>query len=161
MGHPEQAGAEAVGHPDVALTVDVQTAIEKPGLEVLGFGRIGHGEARDIGAAVRNPDPVLLVDGEVKRPGERLAWLGILALADQPTLGPIAVGEVHELLLPDAERPHVTAAGHNDDALHFSELPPKRDPLWRRQRLAVLVEHGDRLAPVTRRCSGRPDMPSG
>src|SRR5262249_7457021 len=127
VGHPEKPSAEAVGDPDVALTVDVHTAIKKPGLEVLGFGRIGRGEARDIVAAVRNPDPVLLVDGDVKWVCERFARLGVLAIANQPTLGPIAIREVHELVLADAERPHVAADGHNNNALHFSELAAKCD----------------------------------
>ena len=148
MGHAQQPTAEPVGDPDVALAVDGKTAVVESGLEVLGLARIGGGEARDVvDAAVGHPDPVLLVDAEVKWRPERLARLRAVALANDPALGQIALGEVDELALLDAEDPDI-AAGRDDDPLHQPELAIEGDALRRRQRLAVLVEHRDRLAAV-------------
>src|SRR5262249_51774036 len=89
-------------------------------------------------------------NGEVKWPEERLARLGAVAFADDPALGPVTVGEVQELALRDAESPHV-AARRGDDALHQPELPVEGDAFRRRQRLAVLVEPRNRLAPIGRK----------
>src|SRR5262249_60929833 len=85
-----------------------------------------------------------------------LARLGAIAFADDPTLGPVTLGEVQELALRDAQSPHV-AARRDDDALHQPELPIEGDTLQRRQRLAVLVEHRNRLAPV----AGKPGIVLG
>src|SRR5215470_4358070 len=142
--------AEPVSNPYVALTVDVHTAVADSGLEVFGLARIRGGEARHFIAGVRNPDPILLIDGEVKWPEERLARLGAVAFADDPAPGPVTLGDVHELALRDAESPHV-AARRGDDALHQPELPIEGDTLRRRKRLAVLVEHRNRLAPIGRK----------
>src|SRR5262249_31640676 len=109
--------AEPVGDPHVALAIDVETAVDDCGLEIFGLARILSRKARHFIAGVRDPDPILLVDGEVKWPEERLAWLGAVAFADDPALGPVTLGEVQELALRDAESPHV-AAGRGDDALH-------------------------------------------
>src|SRR5215831_19712957 len=116
-GHAEQPIAEPVGDPYVALAVDVQTAVDDSGLEVFGLARIRGGEARHLIAGVRDPDPILLIDGEVKRPEERLARLGAVAFADDPPLGPVPFGKLYELALRDAESPHI-AARRGDDALH-------------------------------------------
>src|SRR5262247_724542 len=142
--------AEAVGDPYVALAVDVETAVDDSGLEILDFARIRGREARHFVAGVRDPDPILLIDGEVKWPEERLAWLGAVAFADDPALGPVTLGDVDELALRDAQSPHV-AARRGDDALHQPELPIEGDTLRRCQRLAVLVEHRNRLAPIGRK----------
>src|SRR5262249_36029885 len=142
--------AEPVSDPDVALTVDVQTAVDDSGLEVFDFARICRREARHFIARVRDPDPILLIDGEVKWPEERLARLGAVAFADDPTLGPVTLGNVHELALRDAESPHVAVRG-DDDALHQPELAIEGDTLRRCQRLAVLVEHRNRLAPISKK----------
>ena len=40
MGHAQQSGTEPVGDPDVALAVDVKTAVVDPGLEGLDLARI-------------------------------------------------------------------------------------------------------------------------
>src|SRR5262249_53895912 len=101
-------------------------------------------------AGVRDPDPILLIDGEVKWPEKRLARLGAVAFADDPTLGPVTLGKVQELALRDAESPNV-AARRDYDALHQPEFPIESDTLRRRQRLAVLVEHRNRLAPIARK----------
>src|SRR5499433_1645037 len=148
--------AEPVGDPYVALAVDVETAVDDCGLEIFGFARIRGREARHFIAGVRDPDPILLINGEVKWPKERLARLGTVAFADNPAFGPVPLGEVQELTLRDAESPHV-AARRGDDALHQPELPIECDTLRRCQRLAVLVEHGNRLAAV----AGKPGVVLG
>src|SRR5262245_64316186 len=139
--------AEPVGNPYVALAVDVKTAVDNCGLETFGLARIRGRETRHLIAGVRDPDPILMVDGKVEWPEERLARLGAVAFADDPALGPVTLGEVQELALRYTESPHV-AAGRDDDALHQPELPIEGDPLRRSQRLAVLVEHRNRPAPV-------------
>src|SRR5499426_3555502 len=108
--------AEPVGDPYVALTVDVQTAVDDSGLEIFDFARIRGRETRHLVAGVRDPNPILLINGEVKWPEERLARLGAVAFADDPAVGPVALGEVQELALRDAESPHI-AARRDDDAL--------------------------------------------
>src|SRR5262250_1094729 len=133
--------AESVRDPHVALAVDVETAVDDCSLEIFGFARIRGSEARHLIAGVRDPDPILLINGEVKWPEERLARLGTVAFADDPALSPVTLGKIDELALRDAESPHV-AARRGDDALHQPEPPIKGDALRRRQRLAVLVEHG-------------------
>src|SRR5499425_2431653 len=141
---------EPVGDPDVALAVDVKTAVDECGLEIFGLARIRGREARHFITGVRDPDPILLINGEVKWPEERLARLGAVAFADDPAPGPVTLGDVYELALRDAESPHV-AARSGDDALHQPELPIEGDTLRRCQRLAVLVEHRNRLAPIGRK----------
>src|SRR5215831_3423459 len=98
--------AEPVGDPYVALAVDVKAAVDDCGLEAFGLARIRGREARHFIAGVRDPDPILLINGEVKRPKERLARLGAVAFADDPPLGPVPLGELYELALRDAESPH-------------------------------------------------------
>src|SRR5262249_31640224 len=120
------------------------------GLEIFGFGRIRGREAGHFIGGIRDPDPILLIDGEVKWPEERLARLGAVAFADDPALGPVTLGDVHELALRDAQCPYV-AARRDDDALHQAELAIEGDTLRRCQRLAVLVEHRHRLAPIGRK----------
>src|SRR5215510_9784806 len=142
--------AEPVRDPYVALAIDVQAAVDDCGLEILGLARVRGREARHLITGVRDPDPILLINGEVKWPEERLARLGAVAFADDSAPGPVTLGDVHELALRDAERPHVAVRG-NYDALHQPELPIEGDTLRRRQRLAVLVEHRNRLAPIGRK----------
>src|SRR5262247_2353385 len=142
--------AEPVGNPNVALAVDVETAVDDSGLEIVGFARIRGRKARHFIAGVRDPDPILLIDGEVKWPEERLARLGAVAFADDPALGPVTLGDVDELALRDAQSPYV-AARRGDDALHQPEPPIEGDTLRRCKRLAVLVEHRNRLSPIGRK----------
>src|SRR5215475_13539138 len=100
MRHAQKAGAEPIGDPDVALAVDVKTAVVDAGFEVLGLRWIGGGEARHVGSAtVRHPDAVLMVDRKVKRRLERLARLDVVAFANNSPSGQIALGEVHKLAL--------------------------------------------------------------
>src|SRR6516164_7417251 len=139
--------AKPVGDPYVALAVDVETAVDYSGLEIFGFARISDREARHFIVGIRNPDPILLVDGEVKWREERLARLGAVAVADDLALGPVTLREMQELALRDAESPHV-AARRGDDALHQPELAVERDAFRRCQRLAVLIEHRNRMATV-------------
>src|SRR5262244_1290509 len=142
--------AEPVGDPYVALAVDVETAVDNSGLEIFGFARISGREPRHLIAGVRDPDPILLIAGEVNWPEERLARLGAVAFADDTAFGPVTLGDVDELALRDAQSPDV-AARRDDDALHQAELPIEGDALRRCQRLAVLVEHRNRLAPIGRK----------
>src|SRR5262245_42601199 len=92
----------------------------------------------------------------MKWPEERLARLGAVAFADDPAPGPVTLGDVYELALRDPESPHV-AARRGDDALHQPKLAIEGDTLRRCQRLAVLVEHRNRLAPV----AGKPRVVLG
>src|SRR5271157_4494664 len=148
MSHAQQPTAEPVGDPNVAPAVDGKTAAVEPDLEVLGLARISSRKARDVvDAAVGHPNAVLLVDAEVKWCPEGLARLLLVALANDPALGQVALGEVYELALLDAQDPHV-GAGRDDDTLHQTKLAVEGDALGRRQRLAVLVEYGDGLAAV-------------
>ena len=148
MHHAEQPVAEPVGDPYVALAVDGEAAAVVADLEILGLARIGGGKSRDVvDAAVAHPNPVLLVDGEMERGAKRLARLRVIALADDPALGQIALRKVDELAFLDAENPDVAARRH-DHALHQSEPAAEGDAFGRRQGLAGLVEDGDRLAAV-------------
>src|SRR5215813_5618642 len=122
--------AEPVGNPYVALAVDVKTAVDNCGLETFGLARMRGRETRHLIAGVRDPDPILLVDGKVEWPEERLARLGAVAFADDPTPVPVTLGEIYELALRDAQSPHV-AARRGDDALHQPELPVEGDTLRR------------------------------
>src|SRR5262249_7969561 len=79
-----------------------------------------------------------------------LARLGTIAFADDPALGPVSLGNMYELALRDAQSPHV-AVRRGDDALHQAEPPIEGDALRRCQRLAVLVEYRNRLAPRGRK----------
>src|SRR5262249_50907217 len=142
--------AEPVGDPYVALAVDVETAVDDCGLEIFGLARIRGRKARHFIAGVRDPDPILLVDDKVEWSEERLARLGAVAFADDPGLGPVTLGDVDGLALRAAQRPHV-AARRSDDALHQAEPTIEGDTLRRCQRLAVLVEHRNRLAPIGRK----------
>src|SRR5262245_31671704 len=148
--------AEPVGDPYVALAVDVEPAVDDCGLEIFDFARIRGREACHFIAGVRDPDPILLINGKVEWPEERLARLGAVAFADDPALGPVTLGEVQELALRDAESPHV-AIRRDDDTLHQAELAVEGDPLRWRQRLAGLVEYREALAPV----AGKPGVVLG
>src|SRR5215510_5343945 len=77
--------AEAVGDPYVALAVDVKTAVDDSGPEIFGFARIRGREARHFIAGVRDPDPILLINGQVKWAEERLSPLGV---AMMPCISP-------------------------------------------------------------------------
>src|SRR5215467_8039564 len=94
VGHAEQPMAEAVGNPHIALAVDVEAAVDDSGLEVVDSAWIRSREACHLIASVRDPDPILLINGEVKWPEKRLAWLGAVAFADDAALGPVTLGEV-------------------------------------------------------------------
>src|SRR5215471_9559818 len=144
--------AEPVGDPYVALAVDVKTAVDDSGLEIFGFARVRGREARHLIAGVRYPDAILLINSEVKWPEERFARFGTVAFADDPALGRVTLGEIHELTLRDAQCPHV-AVRRSDDALHQPELPIEGDPLRECQRLTVLVKYRNRLAPIRRKPS--------
>lgn len=57
----------------------------------------------------------------MKRTKKRTARRYIATFADDSALGPIAFGEIHELIFGKTEGPHVTVGSRND-ALHQSEL---------------------------------------
>src|SRR5262249_7664900 len=83
----------------------------------------------------------------MKRPIERLARLVLVAFANNPASGQIALGEVDKLALLDAESPNVSA-GSDDDALDQPKSSAERDAFRRRQRLAMFVEHSNGLTSV-------------
>ena len=95
-----------------------------------------------VDSAIGDPDPVLLVDAEVKWRQKRLARLCAVALANDLALGQITLGKVHELPLLDTQDPDV-AARRDDDPLHQAEPAAKVDALRWRQGLSVLVEYRD------------------
>ena len=67
MGHAQKPSAKAVGDPNIAAAVNSKAAIIDSGLEILGFARIRRGEAcHVVHSAVGHPNPVLLVDAEMK-----------------------------------------------------------------------------------------------
>src|SRR5215469_13294468 len=110
MHHAQYPVAEPVGNPDVALAIDAKTAVVDPSLEGLDLARISGWEPRDVvGAGIGYPDPVLLVDAEMKWSPERFAGLLLVALAHDPALGEIALGELDELAFLDADSPDVSA----------------------------------------------------
>src|SRR5271165_7095332 len=100
-----------------------------------------------IDSAIGNPDPVLLVDAEVKWRLKRLARLCAVTLANDPALGYIALRKLHELPLLDPQDPDV-AARRDDDPLHQAEPAAKVDAFRWRQGLAVLIEYRDCFAAV-------------
>ena len=65
-----------------------------PVLKFSAFARIRGREARHVIAAVRDPDPILLVDGKMEWRAERLARFGAVAFA---ALGPVTLLEIEEL----------------------------------------------------------------
>ena len=72
------------------------------------------------------------------------------ALSPSQTIRPLVrspFGKIDELALLDAQNPDV-AARRDDDPLHQPEPAAEGDAFGRRQRLAGLVEDGDRLAAV-------------
>src|SRR5271167_4851788 len=108
MCHAQQAVAEPIGNPDVPLTIDAKTAAVESNLEIIDLRRIGGRETRDVvDAAIRYPDPVLLVDAEVKWRFERLARLRTVTLANNSSLGDITIWEIHELAFLDPEHPDI------------------------------------------------------
>src|SRR5271167_890095 len=118
MHHAHQAVAKTGGDPDVAMAIDGETAGVEAASEGLGFARIRCREAADvIDAAVGDPDTVLLINGQVEWRYERLARLGVIALADNPSLGQIALWEVDELPFLDPQDPDI-ATWSDHDALH-------------------------------------------
>src|SRR5262249_42893609 len=142
LGSHERAAvrvSEPVRDPDVALAVDIHAASAPAAAEFLHFRGIRCGKARDVsGNRVAYPDAILLIDGEMERSDERLAWLDLAAFADNLTFRVITAGEEQKLALRNAQCPDV-AAGRDDYPLHKTEPSAKSDPLGRRQRLAVLV----------------------
>src|SRR5271157_4857940 len=103
MPHAEQPVAEPVGDQGVAFAVDGEAAAAVANLEIFDLGWIGGGKAGNVvDTAVGHPNPILLVDGEMERRQERLAWLRRVALADDLALGQVALGKVDELPLLDA-----------------------------------------------------------
>src|SRR5208282_1584347 len=148
MHHAHQAVAETVCDPDVVLAIDCKTAGVESTLEILSFARVSSREARYVvDAAVRDPDTVSPIDGEVKRRYERPARLSTIALADNSPLVEIALGEVHELLLLDPQDPYVTS-WRDSDTLHQPQAAIEADTIGRGQGLAVFVEYHDCLGAI-------------
>src|SRR6516164_2322894 len=145
--------AESTRDPDIALTVNSKPAGADTDLESFHFARIGCGESGDpIGACVRDPDPVLLVDREVERRSQVarvLPRVPCTVLKQQFALGWITFGEMDHLTLLDVNGPNI-AAGRDYDTLHQAKLAVEIVALWWRERFAVVVELRNRLAAVAR-----------
>src|SRR5262249_39685101 len=71
----------------------------------------------------------------------------IAPFADDPTLGPITLGEVEKLVFRNTYNPYVPAR-RRDDALHQAELAVEGNAFRRCQWLAVLVKDSHRFAAI-------------
>src|SRR5215472_13901113 len=80
---------------------------------------------------------------------KRPAGFGIVALANDTALVQISLGEHDELPLFNAKSPDISVGSCNDP-LHQPEPASKSNPLRWCQRLAILIEDRNGLAPVIR-----------
>src|SRR5262245_42963119 len=105
----------------------------------------------------------------MKWPDERLARLGAVAFADNPALGPVALGEEDELSLRDAQRPHVAALvpASLSLALAVAAAGQSKDPQVQFVQTAMGVTFKDGVltlkdaAPLTVFFSDRPERLAG
>src|SRR5207249_1793839 len=116
--------ANGVGDPGVAETVDGDGPRAVTDLDLLGFAGIARREARHRVRATRDPDPILLINGEMerrldlKRAVNRFA---ILRAAKNLSFRGVSLRHINDLALFVVERPDV-AIRRDDDALHLTEL---------------------------------------
>src|SRR5262249_14245491 len=98
---------------------------------------------------IGDPDPVLLIDGEVERPtqlaGAILVRPAISGSAEELDLAGIAFRQIHDLIILKVERPDI-AIGPDNYALHDAQLAAEFIPFRWRKRFTVLIEQRDRLA---------------
>ena|SRR5215813_1403279 len=105
MGHTQQATSKPIGDPDVPLTIDAQTLLSNPVLNVPALVGAAAGKSRDVvEAGIRNPDPVLLVDAEMERRLKRLARFDAVALAYDPSQWRRAGQQIRALASPGSAK---------------------------------------------------------
>jgi len=94
-------------------------------LDLLSFGGIARREARHrIGAAVGDPDPILLIHGEVERHLDlerAVHWFAIHGAPQDAPLRAVSLRQIHDLALSIVESPDI-AIRRGDDALHRTQL---------------------------------------
>ena len=139
-----QSVAGRVCNPGVALAIDCHTFAARAGLEYLDLARIAGRKARDgVGDRVGDPNPVLLIDRQVKRTVQLarpiLVGRPCRSLAEEFGFARVALGQVHDPVIAEVECPDI-AIGRDDDALHDAELAAEVVALGWRQRLSSLVE---------------------
>src|SRR5208283_737521 len=122
---PRAGMANGVGDPGVAEAVDGDCPGAKTDLDLFRFAGIARREARNsVGAAIGDPDPILLIHGEVKRPLDLERAVNGFAIhgaaKDSPLRG-VALRQIDDLVLFIVESPDV-AIGRGDYALHRTQL---------------------------------------
>ena len=149
-----QAGvAEGIGDPSVAEAVDGDGPRAVPDFDLLGFAGIARGEARHrVAAAIGDPDPILLIHGEVERPLDlerAVHGFAIHGAAQDAPLRGVSLRQIDDLALFIVERPHV-AIRRGDDALHLTQLSAEVVAGFGGKRLAgVAIEGGNGFAGET------------
>ena len=112
-----ESRSHRIGDPGVALAVDSHplTAMAARGKH-FDFARIARQEARHgVANGVGDPNPVLLVNRKVKRAAQLaravLIRLAVGGLAVERALGRIALGQVHDSVVGEVERPDIASRG--------------------------------------------------
>src|SRR5262249_4281427 len=141
--------AQTARNPDVALAIYRKPTGAETDLELVHLARIGCRKSGDkIGAAVGDPNPVLLVNREVEWPEHRVFQRVEAVTLKQPfALGRIPFGEPDDLTFFEVQGPDIAARCH-DDTLHQAKLAVEVVTLRRRERLAVVIELHNRPAAV-------------
>src|SRR5450631_3192479 len=102
--------AEGVGDPGVAEAVDGHAARDVTDLDLLGFAGIARWEARHRVVGIADPDPILLIDGEVEWPLDlerAVHGFAIHNAAEDAALRGVSLRQIDNLVLFIVERPHV------------------------------------------------------
>ena len=116
--------AEGVGDPGVAEAVDGHAARDETDLDLLGLAGIVCRKARHRVAAVGDPDPILLIHGEMEGPLDLERAVDGLAIHMAPqdaAVGGVLLGQMDDLALLIVKRPDV-AIQHDNDPLHRTQL---------------------------------------
>jgi hypothetical protein len=118
--------------------------------DLLGFGGIVRREARHrVGAAIGDPDPILLIHGEVEGPlnlERAIHGFAVHGAAQDAAFRGIALRQINDLVLFIVERVHV-AIRRGDDALHRTQLSAEVVAGFGGKRFPGLaIEDGDGLA---------------
>src|SRR5271165_4383587 len=117
--------ADGVGNPGIAEAVDGHSPRAVADLDLLGFAGIARREARHrVGAAISDPDPILLIHGEVERSLDLERTVHGFTVHSAPEDAPlcrVSLRQIDDLVLVIVERPDV-AIWRGDDALHRTQL---------------------------------------
>ncbi len=117
--------ADGVGDPSIALAVDRNSSWGITNFEFLCFARIsGRETGNGVGTAVGDPDPVLLIDGQMERGLDlegAVHGFAVHGAAEDAAFRGVALGQINDLTVPIVERPHVAIRG-DDNALHLEHL---------------------------------------